>query len=67
MVAVIGTDGGDGTELAGDLVENLVGLTVVGVDGADQAVLRDVLEVATGRVSELNGVLAEQYGRRQPH
>jgi hypothetical protein len=47
VVTVVGTDSGDGTVLAGDLVEDLVGLTVVGVDGTDQAVLRDVLEVAT--------------------
>lgn len=53
MVAVVGTDGGNGTELAGNLVEDGVGLAGVGVDGTDQAVLRDVLEVATARVSKL--------------
>lgn len=65
MVAVISTDGGDGTELAGDLVENLVGLTVVGVDGTDQAVLRDVLEVSTGQVSEVYAAKGVRRSRRR--
>jgi hypothetical protein len=46
-VSVLGSDSGDGTELAGNLVEDLVGLTVVGVDGTDQAVLGNVLQVSS--------------------
>lgn len=46
-VTVVSGDGGNSSVLAGELVEDLVGLTVVGVDCADQTVLRNVLEVST--------------------
>lgn len=38
VVTVVGTDLGDGTELASDLVDDRVSLAGVGVDGTDQAV-----------------------------
>lgn len=47
VVSVPSTDSGDGTELASLLVEYRVGLTGVGVDGTDQAVLRNVLEMTS--------------------
>ena len=46
-ITVRGSDSGDGTKLASLLVENLVGFTVLGIDGANQAVLRNVFEVTT--------------------
>ena len=46
-VAVVGSGLWHTTELASDLVLDLVGLTVLRVDGTDQAVLGDVLQVTT--------------------
>jgi len=46
-VSVVGTDGWDGTELASLLVEDAVGISAVGVDGTNQTVLRNVLEVTS--------------------
>ena len=37
---------GDGTDFTGESVLNLVGFAVGGVDGADQHVVRDVVEMA---------------------
>lgn len=47
VVTVVGRCLGDAAEFASDLVLDLVGLAVLGVDSADQTVLGDVLEVAT--------------------
>ena len=47
VVAVVGGGLGDRAVLASNLVLDLVRLAVLGVDRADQAVLGDVLEVAT--------------------
>lgn len=44
-VSVGGTDGRDSAERAIHLVQNLVGLATVGVNGTNQAVLRNVLQV----------------------
>lgn len=47
VIAVVSSSLWDTTVLAGNLVLDLVGLTIFSVDGADKAVLGDVLEVST--------------------
>ena len=46
-VSVVGGDSWDSSEFTSLLVENLVGLSTVGVNGTDQTVLRDVLQVSS--------------------
>lgn len=64
-VSVLGSNGRNGTEGTVHLVENLVGLATVGVDGTDQTVLGNVLQVtsvlqprSTGR-DVVSGTLAQ--------
>lgn len=47
LLAVGGSSLGDSSPFTSKLVLDLVGLTVLNVDGTNQTVLRDVLEMAT--------------------
>ncbi len=47
VIAVVGSSSRNTAVLAGELVLDLVGLAVLSVDGANQAVLGDVLEMST--------------------